>query len=787
MHPACSTFLKRVLVLLAVAGGSASRVPAQGILLPGPDEPAQWRLPRTIATPDSNQLDYRIESLDIDARLIAGISEVDLTQTFVNDSKQTIRSRCVMPLPYDATVQKLTFLIDGEEIEGRMLAKDKANEIFESYVRRNKDPALVQWIGYGLLQTDVFPIPPGAKRVVTIRYSQIPKRTDGMIDWSLPLTTARYSTKPVEKIALRLTIDSDTEIGNIYSPTHKIETEQAKTSAVVTFTAVNQVPAGDFRVLVSDSNEKLNANVVAYRPDPNEAGYFAMMLHPGFEADSLEQPKDVVFLLDKSGSMRGAKIDQARKALQYVLDNLPKPDRYGIIAYDSSVQSFSKSLTPVKDTEQLDAAGRFARRLGASGSTNIEAGFAAAMQLLDDSDRPCYVIHLSDGMPTVGERDDRKLTADLLAQNERRARIFNFGVGFDVNSRLLERISNQCFGKTFFVSPEQSVEEPVSILFNRLSQGAIQDVRWDVEHAKANKTIDAFDTYPSQIPDLFRGDRSVVFGRYSGQGKALLTITGTLHGEKQTFKQTVDFRNSVAGEENAFVAPLWASRRAAAIVDEIDLEGNSKELIAELIELSKRYGVLTPYTALIAEEPTPGQADFASRSSAFELPYLGGGGMGASQAITPQPSLRQSGAEAFRMRDANNRFADVDSLQANESTQKTLSQPSMSASTTTIDGRSGSKSNPQPPETSDATPPPKIRRIGDRSFRLIDDRWIDSLLGVDANDNVTLQDAIKIERFSDAYFDLIQKHGKVLRPLVDTPSQILIRLNNKIYKIAAAK
>ncbi len=280
-----------------------------------------------------------------------------------------------------------------------------------------------------------------------------------------------------------------------------------------------------------------------------------MLLHPHFEAKADDTPKDIVLVLDKSGSMRGEKMEQARQALLYVLKNLPKKDRVGIVVYDSQVLSFRDHLIEASNQEWMESAKSFVQSLSASGSTNIDQGLEVALKLLQSSDRPSYIVHLSDGIPTVGERDDRQIAANVVKRNKVRTRLFNFGVGHDVHSRLMNRLSAEGFGQTFFVSPEENIEGAVSTLYDRLGQPALSDVRWEIVSDRADKAV-LSDVYPTRVVDLFSGDQTSIAGRFRGSGKAILAVTGKLGKTEMRYEQTIDF-DSVSTGRIAATSPRF--------------------------------------------------------------------------------------------------------------------------------------------------------------------------------------------------------------------------------------
>jgi Ca-activated chloride channel family protein len=186
---------------------------------------------------------YKIEAIDVNAKLTDQVARVQVTQVFENTGSVQLEASFMFPLPYDGAIDQLTLLVDGKEYEAKLLSKEEARKRYEEIVRKNRDPALLEWVGTGMFQTSVFPIPPGAKRTVTLRYSQLCRKSYGLTDFIFPLTTAKYTSKPLEKLNIRVAIESGSPIKNVYSATHKVEIDRPdKTHAVVNYDAQDLVP-----------------------------------------------------------------------------------------------------------------------------------------------------------------------------------------------------------------------------------------------------------------------------------------------------------------------------------------------------------------------------------------------------------------------------------------------------------------------------------------------------------------------------------------------------------------
>ena len=403
------------------------------VILPRP--PIYWPYPHPHPLP-APQSSYKIKSLDVDVKLSGQVARVQVAQSFVNSGSLPMEVCFIFPLPYDGAVYQLTLMVDGKEFPARLLPATDARKLYEDIVRKNRDPALLEWMGTGLFKTSVFPVPPGAERRVTLRYSQLCRKSDGLTDFLFPLSTARYTSQPVESIKFQVAIDSLTEIKNVYSPSHAIEIKRPDdTHALVSYTAKNEIPSGDFRLFYDIGREQVGATVLSYRRDDSDEGYFLMLASPQIKRADEERPKKtVVFVVDRSGSMSGEKIEQAKGAARFVLNNLHEGDLFNIIAFDSEVESWRPELQRFNEQTRKAARG-FIDGIYAGGSTNIDGALQTALGQLKDTSRPNFVLFLTDGIPTDGETNEARIVAN--AKHAQRSR----GPHFHLRRRLRSELA----------------------------------------------------------------------------------------------------------------------------------------------------------------------------------------------------------------------------------------------------------------------------------------------------------------------------------------------------------
>jgi Ca-activated chloride channel family protein len=592
-------------MLLALA--AASPAFGQGVLV-WVNPPHPIPLPRPIIRPQPTPppMSYKIKELEYHAKVVDQVAQVQVTQSFVNTGSAQMEVSFVFPLPYDGAIDRMTFMVDGKEYDAKLLKKEDARRIYEGYVRRNQDPALLEWVGYGMFQTSVFPVPAGAERKVSLKFSQLLRKDHQLTDLMIPLSTAKYTSQPVEKLAINVSVESSIDLKSVYSPTHAINVQRPDNKhAIVKFEATNTVPTADFRLLFDTADGKLGASLLSYRPDANEDGFFLMLASPEVKAENDERPsKTVIFVVDRSGSMSGKKIEQAKEALKFVLNNLRQGDTFNIVAYDSTVEAFKPELQKY-DEETRKAALGFVDGIYAGGSTNIDGALTTALGMIKDNSRPNYILFMTDGLPTAGETNEAKIVANTRENNKLRTRMINFGVGYDLNSRLLDRLSRENFGQSEFVRPDENIEANVSRLYSKMSSPVMTGLAVKVDVDAAGDSPATNRVYPKEAYDLFAGEQLVMVGRYKKPGGAKVTVTGKVANAERKFDFPGTLVEKSMDQSYAFVEKLWAMRRIGEIIDELDLKGKNDELINELVALSTKHGILTAYTSFLADENAP--------------------------------------------------------------------------------------------------------------------------------------------------------------------------------------
>lgn len=516
-------------------------------------------------------------------------------QTFRNHTDRQLEATYVFPVPKGASVNKFTMWVDGKETAGEMLEANKARDIYTSIVRRTQDPGLLEYIGHNLLRMRVFPIPPRGDQKVSLAFTAVAAKEGPVVEYIYPLKTDGKATSTLEDFSITATVKSQHGVTNVYSPTHAITLKRVTDQEVkVTFDRSQGLLDKDFQLFYGLGDKDVGLTALAHKPISSENGYFMLLVSPKLETSKKSQvPRDVVMVLDTSGSMRGAKMDQARNALKYCLKNLTSQDRFALINFATAVNTYRDKLTDVNE-EQLDAAAKWVSNLEATGGTAIHDALARALEFRPSEEgRTFTVIFFTDGQPTIGETNPDKIIKNTLARNSANTRIFTFGVGDDVNATMLDQLAEQTRALTTYVRPAEDIELKVSGMYSRMSNPVLTSLK-----LSTTGDISLSEVYPTGLPDLFHGGQLVILGRYLGKGPSAIKLTGSVGKETREFVYEMSFPEKT-GSDRDFVEHLWARRKVGYMLDQIRANGEKQELKDEIITLAKKYGITTPYTSYL--------------------------------------------------------------------------------------------------------------------------------------------------------------------------------------------
>ena len=529
------------------------------------------------------------------------------------NGRAIVGGTCYMELEPGTQVNNMSVLVDGKEMQAEILDVEKANQVFQDIVKKGGSPALLEYYGNQLIQTKIPRVEPGKTVIVKLTYTTALKKRGDLIRLQMLNTNPKALMQPLKEASVTVNIRSTEPIKNIYSPTHEVKLVEKKDWDIsVEWKQKNYLPKHPFVLYYQTTPDEVGASLIAHR-ESGEPGYFMMMLSPtqgqGVGKLTTKQilPKDVVFCIDTSGSMlQQQKMAQARDALKYCINHLRPGDRFNIIDFSTIARHFHQDGLIDFNEESKQKALAYADAMTARGATAIEEALLLSLKHLKTesssaSHRLKMIVFSTDGLPTVGERDARKLLKTISQQNTEDVRLFVFGEGYDVNTKLLDFLALDHRGEADYILPDEDLTKKISSFFDRVGSPIITDVTIDFSDAGVT------DVYPRQVKDIFKDEQLLVYGRYSGTGAKTIHITGTVNGTKMTQSYQLEFPQMSTDDKNSFVPRLWAGQKVDYLISQIRNSGQAKpdpELVNEITLLAKQYGIVTPYTSFLMADDT---------------------------------------------------------------------------------------------------------------------------------------------------------------------------------------
>ena len=711
---------------------------AQGVIVPIVCD-ARPCMPRPRPVPIPNVLP--VKSINLDVKINGQVATTHVEQIFTNNTPYTLEGTYFFPIPETASIVEFAIWENGQRLVGEVRSREEARRIYNEIVRRQRDPGLLEYAGKDLFQASIFPIPGNSEKKLELTYTQVLKAESGTVAYRYPLGTGRnvYGPRPVDDVVRmnspqqtlgtvsgKIQIAANGGLRNIYSPSHKIYVNMSGDSkATVSFEAKNN--DNDLQLFYTISNSDFGMSLLTYR-EPGKDGYFLLQLSPKNDiAESELINKDMVFVIDTSGSMaEEGKMEKARAALLFGIRSLRDGDRFNVINFAGEEHLMESGLT-LADSAGKRRGEEFVKKLKPSGGTNINDSLLAAMKQFQSSERPKMLVFMTDGLPTVGESDVEKIIANVTKSKVTGLRVFTFGVGYDVNTRLLDKIAAENSGTAEYVDPKEDLEVKVSNFFAKVSYPVLSDIQLDFGSLQTDLI------YPRQLPDLFKGGQLTILGRYKNPNDVndlAVRLRGRAGKESRTFNYP-DLAFRTRADENDFLPRLWATRRVGWLVEQIRANGDNKELRDEIVELGTRYGIVTPYTSYLATD-----------GSERELPIM------SRQVMSNRPSARAldattgSGAVALS-KDARKMKEEV-TLAENESDKSARSS---------------------------------IKRLEGKTFYLENGVWIDS----EFKEASKLPESV-IRFGSDEYFRMVTSEPDLAR-IFSVGEHVVVVWRGKVYRI----
>jgi Ca-activated chloride channel family protein len=748
--------MKKLIIIFVIALFAMISANAQGVIIPRPCRPEMARCPPLPPRPAPMPNALPVKSINIDTKINGQVATTHLEQVFRNDTPYTLEGTYFFPIPETASIVEFSIWENGKKLVGEVRTREEARRIYDEIVRKQRDPGLLEYAGKDLFQASIFPIPPNSDKKLEMTYSQVLKAENGTVAYRYPLGTGKNlwnrpmpmvenntvrnngnSTQKFGTVSGRVEIVATQALRNIYSPSHQIDSKRkSETSNIVTFETNSN--DNDFQLFYGLSDKDFGMSLLTYR-EAGKDGYFLLQLSPKDDiSDKDLVAKDVVFVLDTSGSMADeGKMDKARSALLFGIRTLREGDKFNVINFAGEEHLMENGLISA-DTNGKKRGEEFVKKLQPTGGTNINDAVIAAMKQFNASERPKMLVFMTDGLPTVGETNVERILANISKEKKQDIRIFPFGVGYDVNTTLLDKLGSENSGVSDYVQPKEDLEIKVSNFFARVSSPVLSDLAIDFAGVQTELI------YPRKLTDIFKGMQLTLLGRYKND-RDLKNITLRLTGKAGKETRSFNYPNSefpFRDEENSFLPRLWASRRVGWLVEQVRLNGETKELKDEIIQLGTKFGIVTPYTSYLATDGSESRGNTIANRQIQSLPSVESGRAAVDLSVrqnTQQSNVIVANKKSKNDKSGKNEESNEVKVFEENSTQNQF--------------------------------------VANKNFFNQNNVWVDSEYKKEAN----LKE-IKVKFMSDEYLKLA-KDNKELAQYLALGEEVVIVWNNQVYRI----
>lgn len=606
---ACGCF---AVIMLALLGPTiASIVFAPEIVYVEPDVgihvepiPVAYQLPVTLAQGVifTNVSAFQVASHAVDISIEANVADVWHEMMITNHGEQAIDGVFIVPLPTEASLRSLRVTIDGEPAEITPFTIQEGRQRLQTLAHEYDDFTLLAFTDMPFVEVDVFPFT--SSHTISINYQHTLDQINGLLALDIPLAFPVSMKRTIGEFSIEVQAVDALPIRNIYPATVDLAVTQADPTTFTAITSLaNYQPARNLALFYAPSNAAITANVLTYRERDEEDGYFVLLAEPAPVPEDEIVPKDVMLVLDQSGSMSGVKWEQAQDAARFVLQQLNPADRFFVTTFSSSHSVYDNRLATESSAD--DAINWIDGRV-ADGGTNINDALLETLKFAS-VERPTTLIFMTDGQATEGETNIQNILNNLRRAVPQNVRIFVFGVGDDVNTFLLDSIAQEFRGATGYVRQNETIDAEIANLFARISSPVLTNVSLDFGDAIAGDFVPG-----GAVPDLYAGQNFILVGRYRAGGDGMsITLSGNANGDNQTYTfDHLTFQSERGGHD--FVMRLWAARRIGEMMNIVRLGEENPEFANSIVRLSLRYGIFTSYTDFLIEQgdvfTTAGQA-----------------------------------------------------------------------------------------------------------------------------------------------------------------------------------
>jgi Ca-activated chloride channel homolog len=536
-----------------------------------------------------------VKEHDVQVTLNNGIAVTRVTQVFHNTEKRQVEALYTFPVPKGASVANFSMWINGKEMVGEVLEKQRAREIYNSYKQIRRDPGLLEQVDYRTFEMRIFPIGPGADQKVQITYYQELDYDHDTATYVYPLATVTrkgVDARTTGKFAIGFDVKSAVPIVELESPSHSGAFAVAKHSDAywqANLETTGGSLAQDVVLACRVARPQTGMDLITSK-GAGEDGFFCLTLTAGQEVAKQQDGMDYVFVLDVSGSMAAdGKLLVSKDSVAAFLNELTETDRFEVITFNLQPYLAFSQLQPGTVGNKQRALEYLARQ-EARGGTVLQPAITTAYKYAS-ADRPLNVIILSDGLT---EQQERQTLLQQIQSRPGNTRVFCIGVGNDVNRPLLEQLAEDSGGLSAFLSASDNFTRQARAFRQKL----VRPFATGLEIKFAG--VDVTEVEPATVPNLYFGAPVRLYGRYRGGGQAQVTLRGSVKGIE--LKQTAQLDFPKTDTANPEVNRLWASHRISSLLKDADRKGDRTAVLPEVVRLGEDFSVVTEYTSFLVLE-----------------------------------------------------------------------------------------------------------------------------------------------------------------------------------------
>ncbi len=543
-------------------------------------------------------------SVEISVEVNNQVAITTARQTFKNTTGDSVVMKYGFPMPLKAVVTGFSWNMNGEHFTAKIVGQPM--DTTATNPGGYPDYSYLNYFGKSpFFFTFLDTLPPDSEVVVQLTYMELLSYYAGKMQYDYPLDLGNFASQPLDSLAFSVIIHSQRTLVDVTSESFTPQSiSVGDTLASLFYSATSFSSDKDLTFTYKVSQKELGVFLLSMKPDTSD-GYFLMLAEPNPETSQEEiLDKYFTFVIDRSGSMKWVKMQQAKDAASYCLEHLNEADHFNIISFSDEVSKYKPYLMQAT-AQNINDAVQFVQSIPPGGGTNIHEALLMALQQNMPDTTENIIVFLTDGVATVGITDSQQILDDVKAANTKNVRLFVFGVGADVERYLLTSLAEQNHGLAQYVMDQGDVRDRVAEFYDKIRNPLLQNISVSFGGG------DVYEVYPVRIPDIFVGEQLVLLGRYKTPGSATVTLSGRGVKDSLTFNYDVSFSSD--STKNLFIPKMWAKKKIDYLLALIDIVGENsnqgQEYKKEIIRLSILYGIVTKYTSFQQSQPggnTPG-------------------------------------------------------------------------------------------------------------------------------------------------------------------------------------